>query len=481
MSVPEVPLDEQSKARAIEPTPGLLRGLLDNVRAGLRLAFFLRVTPERFRIDGDQIVLLILLDSLITVLSQYVTTAPERAFVTEAIGYTSAVYLALFLGCYLVARSRTRSGGAMALAVVLLSISPATAPAMALVDWLAPTGQEEIHDAAGILALGIFGWLIVIIIRAIRMLFGVGVLRGAALVVLLFLPGLPFSLIEAEGYWRSTEQTNVANAPTAAEPLPWSLNVEDVFYDQGYLMDDATDALAAERPGIADLYFVGFGSTAEQDVFLREVESVKALFDRRFDTAERSVALINNPATLEELPIASVSNLWWTLSHLGEVMNPEEDILFLFLTSHGSRDHTLSVSFPPLELNQLPADYLKDLLDWAEIKWRVIVVSACYSGGFIDALADENSLIMTASRHDRTSFGCAHERDFTNFGEAYFDQQLRETLSFVEAFDAAQAVIAAREAAKGLTPSKPQIHIGSAIVPRLEALEARLRSDRPDD
>ena len=149
--------------------------------------------------------------------------------------------------------------------------------------------------------------------------------------------------------------------------------------------------------------------------------------------------------------------------------------MFVFLTSHGSRDHVLSTSFWSLDLNGLSAARLKEVLDLSEIKWRVLVVSACYSGGFIDVLKDENTLIMTAARADRNSFGCSNLNDFTYFGQAYFEERLRQDFSFVEAFHDARQAIAAREKQEGLTPSQPQIHIGSAIESKLAELEARLR------
>ena len=41
------------------------------------------------------------------------------------------------------------------------------------------------------------------------------------------------------------------------------------------------------------------------------------------------------------------------IQHIGKVMNPEEDILFLYLTSHGSKENGLSVEFIPLQLNMI--------------------------------------------------------------------------------------------------------------------------------
>ena len=87
------------------------------------------------------------------------------------------------------------------------------------------------------------------------------------------------------------------------------------------------------------------------------------------------------------------------------------------------------------------------MLDEARIKWRIIVVSACYSGGYIEPLKDDNTLIMTASAADRTSFGCGTESDATYFADALFQHALRFEDSFVKAFEQARAID--RRARKG--------------------------------
>jgi hypothetical protein len=102
------------------------------------------------------------------------------------------------------------------------------------------------------------------------------------------------------------------------------------------------------------------------------------------------------------------------------------------------------------------------------VKWRVIIVSACYAGGFIEPLRDDNTVIITAASADRTSFGCEVGRDFTYFGEAYFRDALAKTRSLTDAFDLAREIVAKREAEEKLTPSQPQMWKGKAIAERLK-------------
>ena len=118
------------------------------------------------------------------------------------------------------------------------------------------------------------------------------------------------------------------------------------------------------------------------------------------------------------------------------------------------------------------------MLDDARIKWRIIVVSACYSGGFIEPLKDDFTLIITASAADRTSFGCGSESEATYFGDALFQHALRFEDSFVKAFEQAKQRIEQRERAEKREPSNPQIFIGDDMAAKLPKLEAELRARR---
>ena len=232
-------------------------------------------------------------------------------------------------------------------------------------------------------------------------------------------------------------------------------------------------ALEAVRPAAQaqpQLYFVGFAGYGPQAVFKREVLAVRELFDVRYGTRGRSVALVNHPSTLHELPLASTSNLERTLQHLGGVMNPSRDVLFLFLTSHGE-DGLFVVDMPRFGLRHLRPEQLKDMLQRSGIKNSVIVLSACHSGSFLPALADPTTLVIAAARADRSSFGCDDRRQWTYFGEAYFHRALRAETSFVRAFERARDLIASWEAKAKLEPSLPQIGGGEKLAPALAAIQ----------
>ncbi len=252
---------------------------------------------------------------------------------------------------------------------------------------------------------------------------------------------------------------------------------EEILELQATLIYEQLNALEPHRPGVVDLYFIGFGSYATQDVFRKELAVIHPLMDQRFDTANRSIRLVNNSTTLREYPLATVSNLRRAIAAIREKIDPAEDLVMLYLTSHGSKDHQLAVEYPPLELTNLDPTLLKSLFDEAGIRFKVIVVSACYSGGFLAPLKDDSSLIMTAADAFRASFGCSDDSDFTYFGRAFFDEELRKTYSFEKAFEAALPIIREREKKydPGAEFSNPQLSVGVNIASKLRTLEARLR------
>lgn len=249
---------------------------------------------------------------------------------------------------------------------------------------------------------------------------------------------------------------------------------ESAFYVQPLLLNRALAQIQTGTVGKTDWYFLGVGGAAYQSVFRREVESVQSLFDTRFTTDGHSIVLINDDDTTLSQPIATRTSISKALETIGERMNKDEDVLFLFLTSHGSADGTFELNHQPLQIQSLTPTWLRDELDKAGIHWRVVVISSCFSGAFIPSLQTSSSLIITAAEATKTSFGCTDDADFTYFGRAFFDEALRQEHSLVDAFQAAKQTIAAREKEEGFTPSQPQISLGKDMEKSLPMFEQEL-------
>ena len=268
-------------------------------------------------------------------------------------------------------------------------------------------------------------------------------------------------------------QKNVADQPIF-KLIPSEPTLEEsAFYKQPLLLSAALNAVAPNNIGHTDWYFMGVAGFAGQDVFRSEINEARQLFDVRFNTQGHSLSLINNNYSWNEQPVATKTSIKQGLKRIGKQMNTDEDVLFMLLSSHGNND-VIQLENPPLALESIDPQWLRKALDDSGIRWRVIVISACYSGSFIDELASPTTVVITASAADKTSFGCSNEADLTYFGRAFFAESLRNNTSFEAAFLDAKKHLAERESAMGFEPSDPQMVIGSLMKTALPAFEKDL-------
>jgi len=230
--------------------------------------------------------------------------------------------------------------------------------------------------------------------------------------------------------------------------------------------------LQPQRPGVVDVYAVIVGADGEEEVFRKEAAAVRDALEAQLDAAGRTVTLVNQRASRE--PEATLKSLEYVLKRVSQTMDREEDILFLHLASHGSSDHVLVFQHPRLELYGLTPKYLKSLLVKADIRNRVIVVSACYSGGFVAPLANASTLVITAAAANRTSYGCGSHSEITDFSRAFYVNALPRAHSLKEAARLAQQIIHNDERATKRSHSYPQMQLGALMEERLRLLEHRL-------
>jgi hypothetical protein len=310
--------------------------------------------------------------------------------------------------------------------------------------------------------------------------FAYGVYEGEG--TLTYAKPRPDGRTQVEGTWR------YGTLDKPEERARALANVETALYGQRHLLDRALASVARQDPKRIDLYLLAIAGDGTQEVFRREVEYVREQFAQRFGTRARTVTLVNSRHTVGTLPMATNTSIREALKAIAARMDRRNDILFLFLTSHGSKEHELSLNLAGLGLAGLTAAKLGELLEASGIRWKVVVVSACYGGGFVDAIRNDRTLVITAARRDRQSFGCADENDFTYFGRAYFKEALPQSGSFQDAFGKAEALVrrwelehavAPAAAAPGAKPeeplSLPQLHSGELIDRHLQRFWAQFR------
>ncbi len=477
------PIPQQVEAHAFVPAPAApsrWRNAADtltrNIGYAFRLAMLRPVTEEKLAPRWWQLFAFTLLAILVPLAYAFLQTGPAGEPGLEAL--PGALLHIPLLMCAGIAAAYLTQQAEKSLAAILslLLVAFATDVLSSLVS------SALLAALPGRMAYRLFGngpqviwavWCALAGAVALVRLFGPGSFtRMGVVCISSLLIAVPMAFVYRD---RTLWHESYDDAKDAArERMNSSVTQEDIFYRQPALLERELAAVAPQRPGLIDVFYIGMAGYGYQDVFRKEVVAVKKLMEERFDAAGHTIQLVNSGGSVASTPIASVTSLGAALKRVSAVMDRDEDVLVLFLTSHGSEKHRFSLEMYPLSFNELTPAVLRSALDESGIKNRVIVVSACYSGGFIEPLMDENTLVISASAADRNSFGCGNENDWTYFGKAFFDEALRKTTSFTAAFQQARPLIAEREKAQEFRPSDPQIAEGVHIRETLARLDAQL-------
>ena len=446
----------------VEPgaVPGS-RALLSNAIAGLRLLTFRKVDASSFVPSARQVLLFTLIAALIWIACDRLDAGQGVFFFAEyalaQLGWLVLVAFALF-ALFTPTSHRV---------AILGRSSIAAASMLPLLTILALAADYALRDTP----LARWVGLLIAIVAAIYLFRAkhsagnettISALVGSVAIVLITAWVYGATVVVRPQFWYSSDDGE-------EDALDWG-GAEEQIYRQPELLDRALSSLQGQDPARADVYFVGFAGDGGQQVFTKEVHLARDALARRFDLGQHALILANSPQPERDALLASSTALRRSLAGVASKMDVENDVLLLYITSHGSDEGSVAVSAAGMPFNDLYADDLKAALQASGIRWRVLIVSACYSGTFIDPLKDDHTIIFTAARADRTSFGCSDERDLTYFGEALFREALPASSSLLDAFTRTQRIIAKREEEEGLDPSQPQIYIGEQMRTKLAEL-----------
>ena len=470
--------DAMPRPRPPEPLPAepLAKGLW--LRRGARTAFFMRPDWRGLQATPAVVALLVLIGLLLSVVVERLYIVGPASFYGPALlaGWMPTVVTAWACWCLEPTGSEgdARAPDAMSLFAMQSAQALALWVALALVQvpllragWLAPEALGP--WGAWLAGLAPLAWSL----AALALLLwrgggGSAARRGGAIALV--------CAIHLASTWTEPLRLWTADEPAHAGAAPMQLT-QELFEKQAATLDQRLAALQPQRPGRIDVYALTFAPHADEDVFLRESHMVAGVMADRFGAEGRTLQLVNHRSTQGEWPWATPLNLQRAIEHIAQQMDRDEDILFIHLTSHGAKSGSMASSYWPLSAESLTPKVLKAALDAAGIRHRIVSVSACYSGSWIEPLAGEHSLVMSAADAEHTSFGCGRGSELTYFGRAMFDEQLRnQTLSFEAAHAQARVVIEQREKQAGKDDgySNPQIRIGAAMREHLLRLEGEL-------
>lgn len=306
-------------------------------------------------------------------------------------------------------------------------------------------------------------------------------LRAAGLWLALFLVGVasPYAPtfrgsnfdIRTANLWEAISAARDGRFNTAAAPAPRPVNRAQVELAQPALLEAQISRLTPQVKGKTDIYAVALAGSSDQNVFIKELNGGLKSIARIFPLDGHVVRLANNFDTAATIPSASRQNFAAAIKAVARVMDRDEDVLLLFMTSHGSDDGVSLYLAGAFYADLSPGD-VAAVLDREGIKNRIVILSACYSGIFLKPLANENTIVLTAADEKHPSFGCSNEREWTYFGDAFFNRNLQPGENVEEAFRKAQVTIAQWEVRDGAEPSNPQGYFGRALMSKLAPLYA---------
>jgi Peptidase C13 family len=209
---------------------------------------------------------------------------------------------------------------------------------------------------------------------------------------------------------------------------------------------------------VAGDYHAHDGSEAE--VFDNARRDVSARLQAMGFKKENVLQFSVRPERYVPLPLHSdtqtIANALWDLS------NRTSAGCLVYMTSHGSPGgiEIGDTMFAPKAVANMVSNACGE-------RPTVVIVSSCFSGVFVPALAAPNRLILTAARPDRASFGCGQALQYTFFDECVL-KSFPASHDFPGLAALTQGCVAAREKKENMAPaSEPQLSVGAtAALPR---------------
>jgi hypothetical protein len=289
----------------------------------------------------------------------------------------------------------------------------------------------------------------------------------ALLLVSLAIPHTPVFVahdfdINTANWWEILHARLVAprqkNEPATAEAAP-------LEQAQKSFLQAQIGTLTPSTKGAPAIYALGVAGWSD-DVFLKELDGGLAALANVLPIRGRIVRLVNNQETLQSVPLADGVNFTAAVHAIAGLMNKDDDVLLLLMTSHGVPTG-FGLRLPSGTISELTPQEVAATLNNEGIKNRILIVSACYAGTFVPPLANDDTIVVTAADAMNTSFGCAPGRDWTYFGDAFFRQSVRPGRDFQQTFNNARVLIQGWEMMDKAKPSNPQGSFGPALVAKL--------------
>jgi hypothetical protein len=162
-------------------------------------------------------------------------------------------------------------------------------------------------------------------------------------------------------------------------------------------------------------------------------------------------------------PRVEPATLSRVLDRIASLQSRPGDRCFVFITSHGAEGESGGVYLSRSDELLSPAALARALAQGCRDVPTVVIVSSCYSGSFArGAMTAPNRIVLTAARADRSSFGCAADRTYTDY-DACLLGTLAHATNWRAVFGEIRDCVSRREKQLGERASLPQASFGAAV------------------
>ena len=176
-------------------------------------------------------------------------------------------------------------------------------------------------------------------------------------------------------------------------------------------LDKALAALQPQKKGVVDAYVVAIGLDSDP-IFGREAREAGKVLSRRYNATGHTIVLAGTDgADLDRVfdvvgSTLAVAEGWHRGPQVTGTLDPQAT------AGHGAQEG-LAYHDGDEGFGIIAPARLARMFDELGIRNRLLILSACYSGVFVPAMASDTTALLTAASADRTSFGCAAEKDWT--------------------------------------------------------------------
>lgn len=204
--------------------------------------------------------------------------------------------------------------------------------------------------------------------------------------------------------------------------------------------------------------YLGSAQHSQSLVFQRDILSMETSL-KTINPATASILLSNQLETQQlQYPFATQPHLEEVFNKLSGWSHQYPLSLTVLISTHGAPD-ILSINIANQYLPPVRTAHLKPWLDRLHPRTKVtVVLSACYSGSFADALRGDNRIVLTAAAPDRNSFGCSYNEKNTWFIGQLLGPHFAPQTSWGDVFTATRSGVEQLEKTQKMNPpSNPQI------------------------